>query len=116
MSDRGNIIYHPNRETYLPSPIKYIGDTLGPKPHIQPAYGTISGAVVYSTTPVAYSPVVLIYEPTNKIVSTALTDASGLFSFPNILLGGSTYTYRVVAYRDTQNARVYSGVQSINPY
>ena len=116
MADLGNKILHTGGAVVFSSPISYVGGTLGRNPITQPTYGEISGALVYSTTPVAYSKVSLTYEPTNKVVGVVYTDVNGLFEFSNVFIGGSTYTYRVTAYRDTQNARVYSGVQAVNPY
>ena len=87
-----------------------------PRPHIANNYGRISGVVVYSSTPVQYTSVWLLYDPTGERVATTKTDETGAFLFKDIHIGGASKTYTVVAFRETQNARVFTGVQAYNPY
>lgn len=86
------------------------------KPHTASNWGKISGTVYYSTTPVQYGKLLLIYEPIMVVVATTMTDDTGYFEFNDIHIGGSARTYSVVAFRDTQNARVFSGIQAYDPY
>lgn len=120
MADLGNIANNisytfPNESSRVPV-AWYVLSADTPKPHILSNWGRVSGAAVYSTTPVQYATVWLMYNPTGAFITRTKTDGSGLFVFKGLYIGGSTKTYTAVAFKEGQNARVFTDLQAYDPY
>ena len=93
----------------------YVSHLVG-RTHVEKTWGAISGSAVFDETPVPYALIVCQYDRNNIVVARVRAGATGAFVIPGLYVGNASDSYTVTAYKDGENARVYSGVRPADPY